>query len=226
MRHPLRRLLLCAALAFAPLFASFSHLRNAAAFPKPSVYPLSWQIKFEHSGPKRIVVAVPGSDVPTAYWYMTFTVTNQTDQEISFLPVFDMVTDTGSAIRSDKDIPAEVFAAVKKRERKATLEPMEKIAGRLLIGEDQSRDGVAIWPEPLKRMGSFQIFAGGLSGESVFMKNGEEFKVKDWTTVTDEERKQLSTLRKTLQMNYQIPGDEIRPQNATVISKGEEWIMR
>ncbi len=227
MIHPLRKLLFGVALGAATLAGTLSNVRPAEAFPKPSVYPVSWQIKFEHSAPKRVVVRTPGSNAPQAYWYLTYTVTNLTDQEQRFLPVFEMVTKDGTVVRSDKDIPAGVFDEIKKREHnRKSLEPTQKIAGRLLIGEDQARDGVAIFPEPSTRMGTFEIFVGGISGETLTLKNGEEFKVADWTKVTDEEKKGLTTVRKTLQLNYQVAGDEIRPEDDAVIAKGEEWVMR
>ena len=56
MRHPLRKFVFGALLGAAVIAAgSFVAVRPAEAFPKPSVYPVSWQLKFEHSAPKRIV---------------------------------------------------------------------------------------------------------------------------------------------------------------------------
>src|SRR5690242_18395860 len=49
-------------------------------FPKPSLYPIAWELKFEHKIPKRIVVDIPGAAAPQAYWYMTYAVTNNTDK--------------------------------------------------------------------------------------------------------------------------------------------------
>jgi hypothetical protein len=226
MRASLRKLLLCAAVACSPLAGTLLIPGTVSAFPKPSSYPISWQLKFEHSIPKRIVVTTPGAKNPVAYWYMTFVVTNPTDEDQQFLPLFEMLTNDGTLIRSDKDVPSAVFDAVKKRERKGSLEPMEKITGRLRIGEDQAKDGVAIWVEPSKRMGTFHIFAGGLSGESAFVKDGEETVIKDWTKVSAEDRKKLTALHKTLDMTFQIAGDEIKPEEDAVLSKGEEWEMR
>jgi hypothetical protein len=226
MRASLRKLLLCAAVACPPVVAIVLIPGTVSAFPKPSSYPISWQLKFEHAIPRRIVVTTPGTKNAVAYWYMTFTVTNPTDEDQQFLPVVEMLTNDGTLIRSDKDVPSVVFDAIKKRERKGSLEPMEKITGRLRIGEDQARDGVAIWAEPMKRMGTFHIFVGGLSGESAFVKDGEEITIKDWTKVSAEERKKLTALQKTLDITYQIAGDEIKPEEDAVINKGEEWEMR
>ena len=59
-------------------------VRAADAFPKPSLYPKSWELKFEHSKPKRVVVK-DEKNIPRAYWYMTYTVTNNSDSEQLFL---------------------------------------------------------------------------------------------------------------------------------------------
>lgn len=201
----------------------------ARAFPKPSEFPISWELKFKHGTPKRIAVKTADSDVPKAYWYMTFSITNNSEQEQQFLPEFELLTKDGTVIQSDKNIPGEVFTAIKARERNKDLEPLTKIAGRILIGEDQTRDGVAIWPEPADpRLGTFQIFVGGLSGETCYMKDGQEL-VKDkinWHAMKDEEKKQLVILHKTLDLTYQIPGDEFYPGQDVVLEKGREWVMR
>ena len=226
MRTCFLKLLFIAAIGLSSVVACLVLVHTVSAYPKPSIYPISWDLKFQHSGPKRIVVTTPGTNVPLAYWYMSFTVTNLTEQEQQFLPVFEMVTGDGKVIRSDKKVPGAVFDEVKKRERKSTLEPLEKISGRLLLGEDQAREGVAIWPEPSTRMGTFDIYVGGLSGESVFIKDGEEVNVKDWTKTSDQDRKKLNTLYRTLHLTYQIPGDEIKPEEDIVLPKGDEWVMR
>jgi hypothetical protein len=190
-----------------------------ADYPKPSPYPISWELSFEHSKPKRIVVDVPGQSTPKGYWYITYTVTNKTDKEQTFLPIFQLVTKEGKVIRSDKNIPASVFQAIKGREHIKFLEPYTKVAGELRIGDDQAKDSVAIWEEPESKMGTFSIYVGGLSGESVFLKNekGEQEKDADGKPII---------LRKTLQLNYQIPGDEIRPGDDPVIEKDSNWVMR
>src|SRR5436309_10296030 len=105
---PLRLCFLIASFLLAQTFVQ--------AYPKPSPYPVSWELKFEHGKPQRIVVEVPGAAAPQAYWYLTYTVTNNTDKEQTFLPVFEMLTEDGRIIRSDKAIPAGVFGAIKQRE--------------------------------------------------------------------------------------------------------------
>src|SRR5689334_13292991 len=70
-----------------------------ADYPKPSPYPKSWELKFEHGTPKRLVVNVPNSNTPRAFWYMTYSVTNDTDKEQLFLPSFELLTEDGRVFR-------------------------------------------------------------------------------------------------------------------------------
>jgi hypothetical protein len=202
------------------LFAlTLSATQVLADFPRPSPYPITWELTFEHETPRRIVVDVPGSVAPKAYWYLTYTVTNTSDREQMFLPSFQLLTQAGRLIRSDRSIPAVVFDRIKAQEGKRFLEPFTSIAGEIRVGEDEARDGVAIWEEPEARMGNFTIFVSGLSGETVLMKDPQGQSMKD-----AEGRPII--LRKTLQLDYQIAGDEIFPGEDPVKQVGEQWIMR
>ena len=73
------------------------------------------------------------------------------------------------------------------------------------------KDSVAIWEEPLARMGNFSIFVQGLSGEAVTIKGPDNKDV---------------ILRKTLQLNYLIRGDEAFPGQNEVNVQSEDWVMR
>lgn len=190
-----------------------------ADYPKPSPYPIAWELKFDYGTPRRLVIDVPGSPVAQAYWYLTYTVTNNTDREQTFMPIFELLTEDGSVIRSDKNIPARVFETIKTQEKIKFLEPYPQIAGEIRLGEDQARDGVAIWPEPRSEMGHFSIFVGGLSGEIVQLKDaaGNPVKNAEGTPVI---------LRKTLQLNYLIRGDNVFPGEDEVNENPKQWVMR
>jgi len=212
-------LVLCAALALSPLAFPAAARCEATTYPSPSSYPISWELKFDHTLPKRVIVETPGSLTPTAFWYMTYTVTNKTDKEQVFLPHFEMLTRTGEVIRSDTNIPEKVFDEIKRREGSQFLEPFTKIGGEIRLGEDEARDGVAIWKEPDPRMGNFTIFVGGLSGEAVQMKDdsGQPMKDADGNPII---------LRKTLQLNYLIRGGDVYPGENEVNVKSEDSVMR
>ena len=183
---------------------------QAPAYPHPSVYPVSWQFDFKHSIPQRIVVNLPGEANPRAFWYMTYRVTNNTDRERMFLPVFELVTNEVQVIPSDRGIPPEVFQTIVRREKNRFLQPHAQIGGELLLGEDQAKDGVAIWPEPMAEMGHFNIFVQGLSGETAQITIGE----------------QTFTLRKQLKLDFHVRGDAIRPGEDPIDPVVEEWVMR
>lgn len=179
-------------------------------YPKPSPYPVAWEFDFQHSDPKRIVVDAPGQNAPQAYWYVTYTVTNNTDKERPFLPVFEMLANDGRLIRSDFAIPPQVFSAIQQREKLQFLQPAHEVAGQLRLGDDQARDGVAIWPEPMAEMGQFSIFIEGLSGETAELKVGDE----------------SFNLHKELELSYIIRGDDVRPSLDEVSAEAETWVMR
>jgi hypothetical protein len=193
------------------LFVAASPMPARAEYPKPNPYPKSWELDFQHGIPKRVVVQSATSKVPTAYWYMTYSVTNNTDREQLFLPAFELLTEDGRVIRNDISIPKIVFEAVKKREGARFMEPAALVGGELRIGPDQAKDGVAIWPEPSPEMGQFSIFVSGLSGET--------------TTMPGPDKKPV-ILRKTLQLNYLIRGDEVYPGEDEVNENPQEWVMR
>jgi hypothetical protein len=190
-----------------------------AEHPRPSPYPVAWELKFDYSIPKRLVVDVPGYANPQAYWYITYTVVNNTDKEQMFIPIFEMLTRDGQVVRSDRNIPQRVFEIIKEREKKRFMEPYPQIAGEIRLGEDQARDGVAIWPEPTTRMGQFSVFVGGLSGEIQTLKDskGEAVKTPEGSPVI---------LRKTLRLNFHIRGDEVYPGEDAVDQNPKEWVMR
>jgi hypothetical protein len=228
VRHPGRAGVLLAVLA---LLVPLAGIRAEKA-PEPSPYPITPELEFKAGTPKRIVVSAPGDLYPKAYWYLTYTVTNPNDKPFQYLPTFDLLDDAGKVHPSaNKTLPHEVFDAIKRREGNKLLEPMTKIEGDIQPGEDLARDGVAIWPEPMQRMGTFSIFAGGLTGEYVILKKSGD----QWLPINPKnsaaelkgvDEKDLKTLRKTLQLTYQVAGDEIRPGTDPIRLKSKQWVMR
>lgn len=188
-----------------------------ASYPKPSPYPITWEFSFRHGKPQRIVVQSDQGN--KAYWYMTYTVTNDTNQERVYLPTFELLTNDGRVIRSDHSLPRAAFDAIKRRERNQFLEDFTQIGGEIRLGEDQAKDGVAIWEEPAREMGQFSIFADNLSGEAVTLKDdkGAEIKNADGKP---------TILRKTLQLNYFVRGDDVLPGEDEVNENPEDWVMR
>jgi len=202
--------------------------KAVGAYPRPSVYPVAWELEFTSSLPKRISVKVPGNDVPQAFWYITYKVTNNDKDDQTFLPLFEFLSEDGQVLRSDNNISPVVFEAIKGREKNSFLEPAHKVSGRLLIGEDNAKEGVAIWREPAPELGRFSIFVGNLSGENVILqKQGDDYvRVDKGEQLLGIDVKDLLVLRKTLQLNYFVRGDEVYPGEDAVNEDAQVWIMR
>lgn len=205
----MRRFLSLAVVALA--FVALAPAASRADFPKPSPYPTSWELTFDHGKPTRVVVQDPATNAPRAYWYLPYQVTNNTGNEQPFLPAFELVTEDGRVIRNDINIPRVVFDTIKRREGRQYLEPAAMIAGTLRIGPDEAKDGVAIWPEPSPEMGHFSIYVSGLSGEIATVKTATTKPV---------------ILHKTLQLNYFVRGDEVYPGEDEVNENPKQWVMR
>lgn len=183
----------------------------ALGYPQPSQYPISWELDFTPGLPTRVVVVPEAGAQPQAYWYLTYNVVNRTGQEQTFLPVVELLTEDGRIIRSDKAIPKAVFDSIRQREGAKFLEQQHEIGGEIRLGDDEARDGVAIWREPAREMGRFSIFIQGLSGET--------------TTVTGPDDKPV-ILRKTLQLNYLVRGDDVFPGDDEVNENARLHVMR
>ena len=202
----------------------------AGKHPEPSADPVpdAWYLDFKHGVPKRIVVELPAEKVPVAYWYLTYTVINNTNQgDKDFYPDFEMVTQDGKIRKGDRHVPIAAFAAIKKAENNDLLLPSTEIVGVLHEKEDQAKDGVVIWEEPMSRMGAFSIYVAGLNSEFIAAVDDQGQPIRDAQRKTaDEPKGEPIILRKTLELNYVIWGDEIRPGEDIVQKKGERWVMR
>ncbi|MBI1337121.1 MAG: hypothetical protein GC164_09180 [Phycisphaera sp.] len=195
------------------LAAVLSSPQSASAYPEPALVPRAWELTFTHDMPRPIAV----QDADGAYhwfWYMTYKVVNQTEAERIFVPTITITDDEGRIIDANKDVPAKVFDAIKEKVANPLLEPQEQIIGKVLRGEDYARDSVAIWPATVSEQDTLlvSILVEGLSGEAAIVKIPDS----DETTV----------LRKTLMIDYEMPGRPPTPQSQPVVAKGEHWVMR
>jgi hypothetical protein len=193
--------------------------KQQQGYPTPSIAPVAWEIDFKYRTPRRIVVQAPGQSSPRPYWYTIYTVTNNGDEELFFVPAIEMMLQDGRVIPANRNIPMAVFDAIQKRARGTELTPPQEIVGNLLIGEDAQRSSVAIWEEPSPEMGTFEIYVGGLSGEIVTLldSNGEALKDPDGKPIR---------VRKTRQLRFKIRGDDRDKFNDEVDLVSDTWVMR
>ena len=211
--------------SFVRVLATFLLVISVAkGAPKPSLAPKSWELEVEFRDPARIRVTLPGDDRPTTFWYMVYTVTNNTGHEVPFYPQSDLVTDALQVIRSGDDVSPTVFDAIRERHRKQCpfLVPLLKASGKLLQGADNARTSVAIFREFDPEASEFTVYLAGLSGEVVRVPNP----VFDPAPPQTEKNVAFFTLRKTLAIRYTIPGDLETRKRAAPIRAGRTWVMR
>jgi hypothetical protein len=176
---------------------------------EPSRVPISWELSFKHGTLERAVVPVDGKD--QTYWFMRYTVTNNSGRDILFTPSFEIVAESGVASSAIKNVPAPVFAKIKSLYNNSFLLSPINVDGKLLQGEDNAKDSVAIFPALDPESRNFKIFVMGLSGET--------------SEVVDPISKKQVLLQKTLELDYNLPGQaiDITPQPKLLATK---WVMK
>jgi hypothetical protein len=202
---------------------------RAETAPKPSDVSTSWELNFTCQAPKPIRVTVPGRRDPVTFWYVQYTVTNQTNNEQVFVPDFVLYTDTGQIIRAGQDVPGIVFRTIKQALNEPLLRDQADVSGTLLRGANNAKQGVMIFTDIDPAAGSFDIFVGGLSGETARIEPPQPVP----TQIYDRAKKQTTTvlkdqvvLSKTLQLHYALPGEASARLVTAAALKTKTWIMR
>jgi hypothetical protein len=199
-----------------------------AAPPKPNEAQVDWQINIDYKTPQPIMIKVPGQTKPQLYWYTLFTVTNRTGRDRDFHPEILLYTNTGQMLRAGAGVNPAVYDQIKKMHNSPLLRDLVGMNGKLLQGQDNAKEGVAIFRDFDPKAGSFDIFFGGLSGETVIIKLPKPVKVKE--IGPDGKEKTVTTdkisLIKTLQLKYAFGTESADRANAKVEFVSQDWIMR
>ncbi len=229
------------ALGLAACFAAASIVR---AEPEPNPVPASWELSLQPTLPTRI--QVDGK----LYWYVLYTVTNNTGQDVDFNPEIVRVNEIESEAtakqaeaRPDQaprlivspaivGVPTHVFKAIADRHHRThpfLVTPVKAIS-RLLQGKDNAITSVAVFPDLDPRVSKFTIYFGGLSGEKITRANPMYATQKSTGDAGKQDAGQdvprIFVLRKTLAMPYTLPGDPATRRNATPVLGRMTWVMR
>ncbi|HVP11819.1 MAG TPA: hypothetical protein VMV94_11600 [Phycisphaerae bacterium] len=245
----MRRLPIYGVMGLAILVAA---ARAVADEPKPSPTPISWELTFKPAPLERIQVDTGKG--PETYWYMIYTVINDTGQDVDFFPEVVRVSEIDSPMpaTSAPANPGEglgmivepaligghpkIYEAIKQlygKTRPFLVSPVDAI-GRLLQGKDNARTSVFIFPDLDPRVTRFTIYFGGLSGEKVSISNPKydprraaaKEKKADAKPAEDKDNPQYFVLRKTLAMPYTLPGDAKTRRSAAPAAGPLNWVMR
>ena len=200
----------------------------ASTAPRPSEVPVNWEMNFSYASPKPIEIKLPGRAKPQIFWYLLYTVTNRTGDEQIFVPEFLLYTDSGQVIRAGRKVPTAVYQRIKKLYNNPLLKDMSGMTGKMLHGEDYAKDGVAIWTDFDPKSGAFDIFAGGLSGETAEIVPPTPIRTEqtDYTGKKTVVVKSKIVLTKTLKLHYSIPGEAAARLYTPVRLVEKAWAMR
>jgi len=187
----------------------------ALAAPEPAPLPKRWQLEVKCS-PVRLAMVKTADGQDRPYFFMTYTVTNNSPADLLFAPLFDLATDAGDVVRSGRDVSFGVTREIMARLNNPVLEDQIGIVGTLLRGEENAKEGLVIWAAPTLQLAELTVYAAGFSGETATVKTVNPETGKD----------EQKVLRKTLAMKYRMPG------NVAVVEPGpfepfeSRWIMR
>jgi len=201
---------------------------TARTAPKPSEVSNAWQLDIDYKAPQPIMIQVPGEAKPRLFWFMQYTVTNHAGQDQIFVPEFTLFTDTAQVIKAGQRVPAGVFDKIKSLYNNPLLNDVSTITGKILQGDDNAKDGVAIWSDFDPKATSFDVFVGGLSGETAQITLPQPMEV---TEVDSDGKKVTKTvekvvLSKTLDLSYTVNGDpDNRAKNKAGLT-AKNWVMR
>ena len=203
-------------------------LRPLPAAPQPSDARIAWEIDIDYKPPQPIMVKIPGRSKPQLFWYIPYTVTNRSGKDRLFVPEIVLYTNTGQVLRAGEGVNTVVYQTIKRLHNNPLLYDMVGITGKLLQGEDNARDGVAIFRDFDPKGASFEIFFGGLSGEIALTRLPRPIMVKEIGPGGKQimVEKDTITLVKTLKLKYTL-GTEARDRpNAKVRLLRKGWVMR
>jgi len=198
--------------------------------PEPTVVPLHWEFKVELDPFRSIPVAPSrkGKAQDRLFWYLRYTVTNLSGQDHVFVPEFVLYTGTGQLLRAGTKVPTDVFNQIKTLHNDPMLKAQTSMTRKLLLGQDNAKSGVAIWPDFDAKAGTVDIFLTGLSGETTAIDLPKPLKVveTDWKGNRKTVTKKRLLLAKTLHLRYAIPGEKAARGDVTPRLVKREWVMR
>ena len=188
----------------------------------------SWQLNITYHAPKPLLMKVPGEAKPQLFWYFLYTVTNRTGKERSFNPNIVLFTNTGEILQAGDGVSPVVFEKIRSVTNNPLLRDQWSIGGKMPQGQDNARDGVAIFRNFDPKATSFDIFAAGLSGETTSIKLPVPIEVTE-EAPDGKERKVKKTkvfLTKTLRLHYGIGTEAAQRLRAKATLIEKDWVMR
>ncbi|MFA7238106.1 MAG: hypothetical protein WC058_14680 [Phycisphaeraceae bacterium] len=182
-----------------------------AGAPEPRIVTNSWQLDVKYGHPRMICV-MDENNSPQYFWYLTYTITNNSGEDRLFIPAFTVLTDRGSVIEPNRKVGPLIVKAIQKEQRNPLLEGPVQVIGQLLQGADNAKDSMIVWPVPVEDTNSIKLFIEGLSGEQA--------------VVLPPDSDKPVTLRKALQLEWETPGSREQLLAKPIEFVKQIWVMR
>lgn len=197
---------------------------EARAQKQLSPIPDTWQLDVKFRDPQKLQLQLPGESSPATFWYIVFEVTNNTGMDVEFFPSGKLVTDTLQVVDAGVGVVPAVYdrIALLNRTDFPFFKPPTKISGTLLQGEENAIASAFVFRTFDRTASGFTIFLSGLSGDMKRIPNP----VFDPGMGETEKNPRAFLLRRTLGIEYTLPGDASTQINATPIRRSKFWVMR
>jgi hypothetical protein len=150
-----------------------------------------WQLEFKPGLLRLYVDASTGDN----FWYFTYKVVNRTGAERLWAPRFEFFSERGEIKISGREVPTRVTDQILELLGNPLLEDQNEILGDILIGEENAKEGLVVWPAGDADVNELTVFATGASGRV--------------RKVPDALSGELKAERWTLRFNYHLPGDAV-----------------
>ncbi len=191
--------------AAATAVVAFGPSPRAQAHPEPSMVAVSWELEFKSEAPERIIID------GKPFWYMRYTVTNNTGKDVLFVPQFQLISDTGQVVDGNRGLKRTVYDKIKALYGGGFMQSPFEVLGPILQGADNAKDSVAIFGDVDADTRNIRITISGLSGETA--------------EVIDPLTSKTVVLHKTLVLEYKLPGEQIGIEPQPML-KSKRWVMK
>lgn len=182
---------LLALVVLATAFGSFA-LRNApasACAPSAAIPGNDWELDFRAGELRHFVDPVDGR----AYWYFTYKVVNRTEVERMWAPKFEFFGDRGQLLDSGRNVPTRVTKALLEKAGTRFTQDQYQILGPILVGEENAKEGLVVFPSLDPEITEITLFVGGVSSKIR----------REPDPVSGEVR----TQRRVLRLEFHVPGE-------------------